>query len=426
MACQEIWIRVAIANPMAHARHPVLEVIAARVICLLAVLLLAGCATPRRPAPPDRFSVAAPVGFPATVRSLGSDRRFFVTHLDELRRRVGAASGGGPFNILALSGGGAGGAFGAGALVGLGRRGALPQFAVVTGVSTGALLAPFAFLGPAWDQELTEAFASARTEHLLRWRGFGVLFRSGVYQSKPLLELVDHYVTDAMIREVAAQYEKGRMLLVATTDLDKEETTIWDMGAIAAHGGESARTLFRDVLVASASIPGLFPPVLIRVSDSTGSYDEMHVDGSTSAPFFFTWEVAEVLAIDAAELKNANLYIIINGQLGTTPQTTRDKTFVVLRRSFSAQLMHALRATLERGVEFARIYGMNLKFARIPVEYPYRGPLNFKPEAMQALFNYAAGCAAGGKLWTTAEQALARTERTMLPGSCPGEPVGSE
>jgi hypothetical protein len=398
-----------------------------RSICLLAALSVAGCAVSRQPAPPTRLSVAAPVGFPATVRSLGSDRRFFLGHLEELRQRVGVAkSGSGAFNILALSGGGAGGAFGAGALVGLGRRGALPQFAVVTGVSTGALLAPFAFLGPAWDQQLTEAFASARTEHLLHSRGLGVFFHSGVYQGKPLVELVDHYVTEAMIREVAGQYQKGRVLLVATTDLDKEETTIWDMGAIASHGGEPARTLFRDVLVASASIPGLFPPVLIHVSDSQGSYDEMHVDGGTSAPFFFTWEVAEILALDAEELKNANLYIIINGQLGTTPQTTRDKTIPVLRRGFSTALMHALRATLELGVEYARIYGMNLKFARIPVEYPYRGPLNFQPEAMQALFNYAAGCAGSGKLWTTAEQALARTEQTMPPGSCPGDPAGAE
>ena len=252
------------------------------------------------------------------------------------------------------------------------------------------------------------------------------MFRSGVFRSKPLLELVDHYVTDAMIQEIAGQYQKGRILLVATADLDKEETIIWDMGAIAAHGGESARTLFRDVLVASASIPGLFPPVLIHVSDPQGSYDEMHVDGGTSAPFFFTWEAAEIMALDAAELKNANLYIIINGQLGTTPQTTLDKPIPVLRRGFSTALMHALRATLELSVEYARLYGMNLKYARIPVEYPYRGPLNFQPEAMQALFNFAAGCAADGKLWTTAEQALARTEHTMAPGSCPGEPVGSE
>ena len=395
---------------------------AIRLVCVLAALSLGGCATvPRGPAPPTRFGSAAPIGFPATVRSLGADRRYFLAHIEELRQRVGAARGGGPFNILALSGGGAGGAFGAGALVGLGRSGKLPQFVVVTGVSTGALLAPFAFLGPAWDAQLTDAFASARTEHLLRSRGIGVLFRPGVYRGEPLAELVDHYVTDAMIEEVAREYAKGRLLLVATTDLDKEETAIWDMGAIASHGGEAARTLFRDVLVASASIPGLFPPVLIHVSDSQGSYDEMHVDGGTTVPFFFTWEVAEIIVLAAEELKDANLYIIMNGQLGTTPKTTQNKTTSILRRGFSTALMHALRTTLELSAQYSRLYGMNLRFARIPIEYPYLGPLNFQPAAMQALFNYAAGCAARGKLWATPEEALVRSEQTMNPGSCPGE-----
>ncbi|GAC1693652.1 MAG: hypothetical protein PVS2B3_03170 [Steroidobacteraceae bacterium] len=121
--------------------------------------------------------------------------------------------------------------------------------------------------------------------------------------------------------------------------------------------------------MASASIPGLLPPVLIHVSDSRNSYDEMHVDGGTTAPFFFTWQVAPMLSLPAAaaaDLQGANLYIIINGQLGTTPQTTREKTIPILKRSFSTELMHAMRTTLELSVEFARLHGMNLRFSRIP------------------------------------------------------------
>jgi hypothetical protein len=398
---------------------------AARLACLLAALSVAACSTEtRKPAAPTRLGPAAPLGFPASVRSLGSDRRFFVTHLEDIRHRVNTARGSGPLNILALSGGGAGGAFGAGALAGLGRRGERPQFTVVTGVSTGALLAPFAFLGPAWDTQLKEAFVSARTGHLLRSRGLAALFHPGVYEGKPLVELVDHYVTDTLIQEIARESAKGRMLLIATTDLDKEETVIWDMGAIASHGGEAARTLFRDVLVASASIPGLLPPVLIHVSDSQHSYDEMHVDGGTTVPFFFTWEVAPLLTLsteDLEDLKGANLYIIINGQLGTTPQTTPEKTFPILRRSFSAELMHTMRTTLELSVEFARLYGMNLQFSRIPPTYPFQGPLNFQPPAMQALFDYAAGCAANGHFWTTPEKLLLRIEQNLGPEACPGE-----
>lgn len=394
----------------------------ARLVCLLAALSVAACATEsRRPAPATRLGPAAPTGFPATVRSLGSDSRFFVAHLEELRQRVKAARGSGPFNILVLSGGGAGGAFGAGALAGLSRRGERPQFAMVTGVSTGALLAPFAFLGPAWDTQLKDAFINARTAHLLRPRGIAALFRPGVYEGKPLMELVDHYVTDELIQEIARESAKGRVLLVATTDLDKEETVIWDMGAIASHGGEAARTLFRDVLVASASIPGLFPPVLIHVSEGQNSYDEMHVDGGTSVPFFFTWEVVPLLPLPAPDLKGANLYIVINGQLGTTPQTTRERAIPILKRSFSTGLMHAMRTALELNVEFARLYDMNLQFSRIPPGYPYQGPLNFQPSAMQALFDYAARCAANGQFWTTPEQLLPRIEQPLGPAACPGE-----
>jgi len=126
-------------------------------------------------------------------------------------------------------------------------------------VSACALLAPFAFLGQAWDQDLIEAFDSERTAHLLHSRGLVFLFRPGLYKREPLVDLVNHFVTDRLIKAVAEEAAKGRLLMVATTDLDKQESVIWDMGVIASHGGEAARVLFRDVLVASASIPGLFP-----------------------------------------------------------------------------------------------------------------------------------------------------------------------
>ncbi len=336
-----------------------------------------------------------------------------------MQKRIRAAMGSGPLNILAISGGGSGGAFGAGALVGLARRGERPPFTVVTGVSTGALLAPFAFLGASWDQQLIEAYAGARSEHLLQSRGLGFLFRSGIYKGKPLIDLVDHFVTDAMIQAVAQESAKGRLLLVATTYLDKGETVIWDMGVIATQGGEAARTLFRDVLVASASIPGLFPPALIHVESSGAAYDEMHVDGGTTVPFFFAPEIAEIMPITFDELRGANLYILINGQLTAPQKTTVDKTVSILKQSFTAQMNHTSRTALELSAAFAQLHGMNFRFARIPAEYPFQGPLNFNPAAMRTLFDYAAGCAAEGHLWSTVEQALARFDKTMAPGACP-------
>jgi len=386
-----------------------------RVSCLICALSMAACTpVPRRAAPPTHFfGPVAPVGFPATVRSLGVDRSFYTAHMEETRQRLRRAAAGGALNILALSGGGAGGAFGAGALVGMSRREERPQFAVVTGVSTGALLAPFAFLGSAWDEQLIDVFASRRAERLLQSRGIGILFRPGIYQTKPLMDLVNHFVTDALINAVAEQSSKGRSLLVATTDLDKEETVIWDMGAIATHGGPAARNLFRDVLVASASIPGLFAPVLIHVEGSGTAYDEMHVDGGTTVPFFFVPEIAELMAGEAEELQGANLYVIVNGQFSTLPHTTPQKSMPILARSLSAELGHTARTTLALSAAFAQQHGMKFLFSEIPIDYPYQGPLDFHSSVLLPLFDFALRCATNGRFWTTPAQALESSERAL-------------
>ncbi|HLQ25635.1 MAG TPA: patatin-like phospholipase family protein [Acidiferrobacterales bacterium] len=383
-------------------------------VCWIGILL-AGCGTvPRQEAPPSLFGAATPVGFPSTVRSLAVDRRYYAARAHEAQRRVRAAAAGGTINILALSGGGAGGAFGAGALVGLSRRRERPQFEIVTGVSAGAIIAPFAFLGPAWDAQLIEAYLGGRLEHLLRLRGVGVLFSPGLYQLEPLTELVDHFVTDEVIQAVAHEAAKGRLLLVATTDLDKEETVIWDMGAIAAHGGKAARTLFRDVLVASASISGVFPPVMIHVEDAGTSYDEMHVDGGATVPFFIMPGFFNILPSEPDGLKGANVYVLINTQLGESPRTTPVEPIPVIARSFSATLKHMSRETLGLTAAFAQRQGMSLRFSEIPVDYPFQGPLDFHASNLQALFNYAAECAFEGRLWTTIDQALNRGERAAL------------
>lgn len=396
---------------------------------LLGSLLLAGClGASRRPAPPMLIAHVAPPGFGPNVRFLGNDRDAFVANADRVLTGVRAAAGGGPVNILALSGGGAGGAFGAGALVGMTRRGDRPQFQIVTGVSAGALIAPFAFLGPSWDPQLREAFDGHRTAHLLRGRGLAFLFRPGLYEHRPLVELVDQFVTDRLLREIAAQRATGRLLLVATTDIDKEETVIWDMGTIAAHGGAAARTLFRDVLVASASIPGIFPPIIIHVEGNGRSYDEMHADGGITMPFFIASEIAELAPLTLEPLRAARVYILVNGQLSTFPTTTRERPIPVLARSFAAALMHSSRRALALSSAFAQRYAMSLRFTYIPISHDYRGGLRFR--AMRSLFDYGESCAARGVLWTTIGEAIDEAQRAAaaLPrfdDACPvARPAG--
>ena len=355
----------------------------------------------------------APVGFQSDIRYVSTDPQAIKSRFSEIIQRRRAASRDHALNILALSGGGAGGSFGAGALVGFSRHGNRPQFDVVTGVSAGALIAPFAFLGSAWDARLDENFSGGHSENFLVPRWLGVLFHPGMYENVPLVKFVDDFVTDEMIREVANQAALGRLLLVATTDLDKEETIIWDMGQIAARGGKAAHDLFRDVLVASASIPGVFPPIMIPVENKGVRYDEMHVDASATVPFFVAPALAYVLPLDPNALKGANIYVIVNGQLGAIPQTTPLDTISILSRSFTAVLQHRARSEIALTSEFAQKYGMNLKLTAIPVSYPFRGPLYFHEASSQELFNYGADCAQKGSLWATVEQLATHDENAM-------------
>ena len=389
--------------------------------------LAAACSTlPRAPAPPPTATSAAPAGFPARVRFIGVDPESFDRRAKAVMEAVRASAQGSPVNVLALSGGGAGGSFGAGALVGMSRRGDRPTFHIVTGVSVGALLAPFAFLGSDWDPQMLEALSDPhiRKKRLLHVGGPAILFRSSVYAGGSLRAFVDGFVTQHLVDAVAGEAARGRLLLVATTDLDKAETVIWDLGAIAAQGGEQARTLFRDVLVASASIPGIFPPVLIHVRDGAREYDEMHVDGGTTTPFLVAPEISQVDAGRALDLHGGKIYVLVNGSLSASTITTPDRALPVISRGFSASSMHGSRKTVELAAEFARRNGMELEFSSIPASYPYRGPLGFETEEVRRLFEYGERCAETGGLWTRLEATVGEGRRTRTNSAseltCPG------
>jgi len=338
---------------------------------------------------------------PNAIRALGPDQRFSTLPSQSVARRIRAQRAGQPVNILALSGGGADGAFGAGALVGLTRSASRPQFSVVTGVSAGALIAPYAFLGPDWDDQLAEVYTSGRAEHLLQSRGLGVLFGSSVYSGTPLRQLVDRYATDTLIQAVAREASTGRLLLVATTDVSTGEPVIWDLGSIAMNGGVGARALFRDVLVASASVPGLFPPVVIRVQEQQALYEEVHVDGAISAPFFVPLAFVEPTRDASTPSPGAAVYVIVDGRLSEQPASIRLRARSILSRSVSAGLNHMLRTTLELTATDAELEGAQFQFAAIPVAYPHLNAFDFRTPTMRSLFQYGYKCAQAGRLWTS-------------------------
>jgi predicted acylesterase/phospholipase RssA len=286
----------------------------------------------------------------------------------------------------------------------------------VTGISTGALIAPYAFLGPAWDAQLRDVYTSGAADHLLQSRGVGVLFGSSLYSGKPLQRLVDAYASDEMIRAIAREAGKGRLLLVATTDVASGERVVWDLGAIARNGGPNARVLFRDVLVASASVPGLFPPVMIR--------DEAHVDGSATGPFFVPAEFVRADPQTGDATHRPAVYVIVDGPLGDAPGATRLTTRAILSRSIHAGLNHFLQTTLELTAATAQLQGATLHYAAVPAAYPHMDAFDFRAATMRPLFNYADECAQAGRLWTAfqhTDAVVGTTASSMRRVACPAD-----
>jgi hypothetical protein len=366
-------------------------------VCVLALHGCAGLAVAESTAMVDW---QPPTNVPMTIRTLNAGNRFSQVSSIAAAQRLRALHPGEPLNILALSGGGAYGAFGAGAVAGLTRTGSRPDFTVVTGVSVGALVAPYAFLGPTWDADLLDVFGSGPGKELLQSRGLGAIFGSSLYSGKPLQQLVDAHLSDTMVQAIASESEKGRLLLVATTDVVTGMPVVWDLGAIAKNGGPNARTLLRDVLVASASVPGMFPPVRIRVNKDGGAHDEAHVDGSATIPFFVPSPFVQKPPEARDGTNHTAVYVIIDGPLGDAPETTRLTTRAILSRSIHAGLSHMLLTTLELTAATAQLQGATLQYSAMPVTHPHGGPYDFRADLMRSLSRYAYECAQVGRLWT--------------------------
>jgi predicted acylesterase/phospholipase RssA len=399
--------------------------LAALLMCMTSLLTLGGCAPAIIRASSATHAVESG-GSPETIRTLGADQQFVELPIASVARRAHQLRQEEPFRILALSGGGADGAFGAGALVGLARSGTLPEFSVVTGVSAGALIAPYAFLGPEWDRQLTDAYTSGRAEHLLQPRQFGVLFGSSAYRGSPLEHMVEHYLTDGLLQAVAREAAAGRLLLVATTNVDTGEIVMWDLGSIAMNGGDRAKALFRDILVASASVPGLFPPVILRVHEHGALLVEAHVDGTATAPFLVPAGLTHGTGEHDPVPHPTAVYVIVDGRLSEEPLSVPLSFRSILSRSISVGLTHMMRTTLELTATSAELEGAHFEYSAIPVAYPNLAPFDFRAATMRSLFQYGFDCAQTGHLWISSPQVASENAARGDDGSnqrfrCPAD-----
>ena len=334
-------------------------------------------AKPAKPAFPPRESFTELEQRSAVIPGIAAARFWADSEADYLAALPPAA---GPW--LALSSGGADGAFGAGVLAGLSAAGKRPQFALVTGVSTGALMAPFIFAGPRYDAQLQESYTTITAADVFELGGKGESF----FDTWPLKDTIAKRVTHALLADIAAERRKGRRLFVMTTNLDAERPVAWNMGAIATVGDQRALELFRAILLAATSIPGAFPPVLIEASANGHTFREMHGDGGLHNQFFIA--PAKLMASNSSYRLPAPIYLIVNTSLAPVFTVTARDTVSILNRAVTAGVRTLTRVMIDRAYAAAKRSDVAFHLAVIDPTFdaPSRGA--FDPAYMKALFAF--------------------------------------
>ncbi|MBY8977163.1 patatin-like phospholipase family protein [Rhodobacteraceae bacterium NNCM2] len=410
-----------------------------RLLRLSAVLALVSaqvaCTTvlARFPIPEDQIATAKPYG-------IESDRLFrlwgdsldaeqsasILKNYTEILRRTKAdeIAAGGPIKeyALALSGGGPDGAFGAGLLNGWTARGDRPEFGIVTGISTGAIVALFAFLGPEYDDELTEIYTTYKTDQLVSRTFFTALTGgSAITDTRGYRHLIEKYVDDKVVADLAAQSKRGRALLIGTTNLDAARPVVWNVTAIAASGHKDAPKLIHDVIQASSAIPAAFPPVLISVTGADGKrYDEMHVDGgATQQVMFFSTEfpikqIDEVLGVDFER----QIYVVINNSLRKPYKPVRPRLIPIAGAAASSLIGGAGTGDIYKIFAIAQRDDIELHVTSIPDTFDLEPEEPFDPVYMKTLYDLGYERGLAGTYWADVPPDFA-----TWPGNDPSAPL---
>ncbi len=307
-----------------------------------------------------------------------------------------------PHSYLAVSGGGSNGAFGAGLLVGWTQTGTRPEFTMVTGISTGALTAPFAFLGPDYDEQLKIVYTTTSTRMIAKKRNPLVApFGDSMVDTKPLRELIAEHITTDVIEAVAEEHEKGRRLFIGTANLDASRSVIWNMGAIAASDYPRKVELFHDVLQASSAIPVAFPPVVIPVEAGGQLYDEMHVDGGTGSQVFvypaaIDWKlITEKLKVQGTP----RVYVIRNSILEPDHRGVRRSIFPIGMRTIDSLIRTQGIGDLYQIYTLCARDGNEFNLAYIPSDFTEKPSEGFDPVYMSRLFDLGHQMALAGYPW---------------------------
>ena len=369
------------------------------ILLVICVTLIGACSAPqRKPAVPledtrqaqvpgipnARFLVARDPGslLDEALRSLEKERAYVGLGKDDDLSEV---------NYLAVSGGGDFGAFGAGLLVGWSELGTRPEFKVVTGVSTGALIAPFAFLGEEYDARLKDVYTTTGPDDVQERRSLlAAITSDGMADNAPLYALIAKYIDREMLDKIAAEYAKGRVLLIGTANLDARTPVIWNMGAIAASDAPGAEALFHRILLASAAIPGIFPPVMIDVEVDGQVHQEMHVDGGTvNQVFLFPPNVISVMKERGVDIeRKRRVYIIRNARLDPDWAMVDRQTMDIAGRAISSLIHTQGIGDLYRIYLISQSEEVDYNLAYVGADFNAEHREQFDTAFMRALFDY--------------------------------------
>ena len=381
-----------------------------RTFVLVLCLFIVGCASVvRNPVPEADHMDVTVLGNPE-ARQWGDGRQVRslpIGEQEELEKRFGGVMHT-EHNYLVISGGGPRGAYGAGVLTAWTRMGTRPEFTIVTGVSTGALTAPFAFLGSKYDQQLETVYTTLDTRQIINTRNFfAILGGDSIVDTSPLKSLIDKLIDDEVIADMAREYRQGRQLLVGTTNLDAGRPVVWNLTRMAASEHPGSGKLIRQVLLASASIPGAFPPVYIEVETPDGrKYDEMHVDGGASSQMFFYparmnfQDVMERLDVKGTP----TIYVIRNAFVRPDYKTISPRLLPIAGRTIDSLIRTQGIGDFFRIGTLADRDGMDFEFTYIPDDanevIGVKPTEEFDPNYMKALFKYGQQRTLEGEAWT--------------------------
>ncbi len=394
------------------------------VLVLILSVWTGGCAQRRRAcSPPELLNPGEYVDMNAASDSSGpTERKVFDLLTAPLREDEsnGQEEVDGPkCNALALSGGGSNGAFSAGVLNGWTASGTRPSFDIVTGISTGAIVATFAFLGPAYDGHLRRFYTEVSSDDIYERRPkLAILWSDSAASAAPLERLINSQLDTQVLEAVADAHAQGRRLYIGTTNLDTGRLVIWDMGAIASTGRANSLKLFRKIVLASTSVPGFFPPVPIEVTVNGRTYTELHVDGGATSEVFLR---ASMLNLDSDEsrpakrvLAGSHVYIIVAGKPYPDPKCAEPRMIGIAMSSLSALTSAHTRNDLVRIYTLSLLTGMGFHVAAIPQDFPMQGDsMSFERREMGRLYKEGYRLAYSGEAWRDVPPVVEPSEQSV-------------